>query len=111
METNDASLDYAMRDGKLKMAPISSERKRELEEMLERPVCPLTAEEISHPLFIGLYLNAGAVHKYFCSVDGGIARGGVPSTIMFFTAIQPCNEEYAKACFINFRYAKAQLHE
>ncbi len=97
-------------NGKLKLDPIGDERKQELEKVLERSVCPLTAEEISYPLFIGIYLNAGPVHKYFCAVDGRIARGGIPSTIMYFTAIQPCNEEYAKACF-NFRYAKAQLHE
>ncbi len=95
---------------KLKIESISSERKRELEGMLERSVCPLTAEEISYPLFIGLYMNAGPVHKYFCAVDGRTARGGILSTIMYFTAIQPCNGEYAKACF-NFRRAKAQLQE
>ncbi len=95
---------------KLKIKPISSERKRELEEMLERPVCPLTAEEISYPLFIGPYMNAGAVHKYFCAVDEEMARGGTPSTIMFYTAIQPCTEKYAEAC-VNFRRAKTQLQE
>lgn len=97
-------------DEKLKIEPIRSERKRELEEILERSVCPLTAEEISYPLFIGLYQNYGPVHKYFCAADGGIARGGTPSTIMFYTAVQPCTEKYAEAC-VNFRHAKAQLQE
>ena len=80
------------------MEQITQERKEELEKTLGFQICPLTAEETDFPLHIGLYLNAGPVTKYECAVDGKAARGGTPSTIMPFTAIRPCPEEYARNC-------------
>src|SRR3989339_2191771 len=80
------------------MEPINQLQKKELEDRLGFRICPLTVEEIDHPIHIGLYLNAGPVTKYRCAVDGGLARGGTPSTIMMFTAIRPCPEEYAENC-------------
>ena len=97
METNDGSLDYA-REENAHQNQISAKRRLELENLLGFRVCPFVSEEITYLLHIGIYLNAGPVYKYFCSVNGGIASGGVPSTIMFFTAIQPCPLEYAESC-------------
>ncbi len=113
METRDESLDHAIGNEKLKMEPISSDRKKELEKTLKQTVCPLTSEEVLCPLSIGVYLYAGSVHRYVCAIDGVNARGGVNSTSLSlptlkvqlaYTAERPCNEEYAKNCYLRLRH-------
>lgn len=72
---------------------------RKLKELIkDRQACPFTAVGKFEPLYIGIFLNAGAVDSYECGVDGGEARGGSKSTYISGATLTPCSLEYAKTC-------------
>ena len=75
------------------------EMKKRLQELVkDGQACPFTVVGEFEPLYVGIYLNAGAYDSYECGVDNGKARGGTGPDYLHGVILNPCSLEFAKTC-------------
>lgn len=89
----------------IKLIPINSDRKVELEKEVGHHVCSYTAEQVKQVGYAESYgipvHLPGPKTFYLCAINGEDARGG--QSLPFLPRVEPgsvtpCSEEYAKTC-------------
>lgn len=80
------------------MEPITEERRKALEKLARRKICPLMAEKISPYKGIFAAPREALLPRYYCSLDDNIARGGIPSFLVPGAACTPCSKDFAEHC-------------